>query len=146
MWRRVALTPFDVTIPEDQRDPRLLEALKEEGPGILNWALEGLHQWQTGGLAVPQKILAATEEYRDEQDVIGEWIADHCDTGAGRTIKKDQAYKAYQNWALANGHHPMAQKRLTRRLSERKFKLLPDKRSIGGLALNSTGLFAMGNF
>jgi putative DNA primase/helicase len=146
MWRRVALTPFDVTIPEDQRDPRLLEALKEEGPGILNWALEGLRQWQAGGLAVPQKILAATEEYRDEQDVIGEWIADHCDTGAGRTIKKDQAYKAYQNWALANGHHPMAQKRLTRRLSERKFKLLPDKRSIGGLALNSTGLFAMGNF
>jgi P4 family phage/plasmid primase-like protien len=136
MWRRVALTPFDVTIPEDQRDPRLLEALKEEGPGILNWALEGLRQWQTGGLAVPTKIEAATAAYRDEQDVIGEWIADQCTTGAGYTARKDQLYEAYRSWALKNGHQPMAQKRLTRRLNERGFKPLPDKRTISGLALH----------
>jgi putative DNA primase/helicase len=34
MWRRVALVPFDVTIPEEERNPMLLESLKVEGAGI----------------------------------------------------------------------------------------------------------------
>ena len=45
MWRRPMLTPFDQTIPEAMRDPKLLEALKGEGPGILELGagrLEGL--------------------------------------------------------------------------------------------------------
>lgn len=139
MWRRVALTPFDVTIPEDQRDPQLLDKLKSEGAGILNWVLEGLRQWQKTGLQVPKKIAAATAAYRDEQDLIGEWIADHCDTGAGCIARKEQIYKAYRNWSLANGHHPLAQGRLTRRLNERGYRLQPDKRAVSGLALNKEG-------
>lgn len=41
IWRRVKLIPFDVTIPEEERDPRLVEKLREEYPGILNWAVQG---------------------------------------------------------------------------------------------------------
>jgi putative DNA primase/helicase len=140
MWRRVALAPFDVTIAEGRRDPELLEHLRGEGAGILNWALEGLRQWQSNGLGVPRKIEAATAAYRDEQDIIGEWVADHCETGAGRTAKKDLAYRAYREWARANGHAPMAQKRLTRRLGERGFPQLSDKRTIGGMALSKEGM------
>lgn len=140
MWRRVALVPFDVTIPDAQRDARLLEKLKAEGPGILNWALEGLRQWQSGGLALPRKIEAATAAYRDEQDIIGEWLNAHCNTGAGHAAKKDAVYCAYRNWALHNGHNPLAQGRLTRRLSERGYKPLPDKRTLGGLSLNDEGV------
>ena len=39
IWRRVLLVPFDVTIPEDQRDKELPHTLKGELSGILNWAL-----------------------------------------------------------------------------------------------------------
>lgn len=139
MWRRVALVTFDVTIPENERDPQLLEKLKTEGAGILNWALEGLRQWQQHGLKAPNKIEAATAAYRDEMDIIGDWLNDHCETGAGCTVKKESAYKAYHNWALTNGHHPLAQVRLTRRLTDRGYKVLSDKRTIGGLALTKMG-------
>ncbi|HUX30537.1 MAG TPA: phage/plasmid primase, P4 family [Thiobacillus sp.] len=142
MWRRVCLVPFDVTVAEADRDPHLLDKLKAEGPGILNWALEGLRQWQSRGLAVPSKIEAATAAYRDEQDLVGEWITDHCTTGPGQTVAKAMAYRAYRSWALSNGHHPFAQGRLTRRLGDRGYKTLPDKRTIAGLALNSSGNFA----
>jgi putative DNA primase/helicase len=135
MWRRVLLVPFDVTIPEVERDPQLLEKLKVEGSGILNWMLEGLRQWQRHGLKVPTKITGATAAYRDEMDIIGEWIADDCETGAGCAVSKAKAYKSYQDWALNNGHHPLAQCRFTRRLNERGYRLRPDKRTIGGLAL-----------
>ena len=139
MWRRVALVPFEVTIPEADRDPRLLDKLKDEGSGILNWGLEGLRKQQQSGLSIPQKILDATATYRDEQDVVGDWIGDHCDTGTGLTEKKHALYRAYRFWALANGHHPLAQGRLTRRLSDRGYRLQKDKRTIAGLALNPRG-------
>ncbi len=139
MWRRVALVPFDVTIPEADRDARLLDKLKAEGAGILNWALEGLRVWQRAGLHIPKKIEAATAAYRDEQDVIGEWINDHCDTGAGRSERKQELYRAYRAWSTVNGHHPFAQVRLTRRLKERGYHLQADKRTVAGLSLNPRG-------
>lgn len=142
MWRRVLLVPFDVTIAETDRDPRMLDKLKAEDAGILNWALAGLRQWQRHGLIVPKKIDAATAAYRDEMDIIGEWIAEHCDTGAGCTAYKAVAYKAYKIWALDNGHHPLAQGRLTRRLGDRGYKLRADKRTIAGLSLNKAGELA----
>lgn len=146
MWRRVVLVPFDVTIPEDERDAALLDKLKREGPGILNWALTGVREWQRTGLRIPKKIEAATTAYRDEQDLIGEWISEHCDTGVGRSQKKQELYHAYRAWALANGHHPLAQARMTRRLNERGFPLLPDKRNIAGLSLNGEGVRGLRGF
>ncbi len=138
MWRRVVLTPFEQTIPVENRDPKLLEKLKAEGPGILNWALEGLRDLQENGLQIPEKIEAATSAYRDEMDIIGEWIAENCEVGAGRTVKKADLYIDYREWCNRNGHQPLAQGRLTRRLRERGFQLAPDKRTVLGLSLRTT--------
>lgn len=142
MWRRVCLVPFDVTVPARKRDPKLLEALKREGPGILNWAIEGHRKYQQGGLAVPKKIEAATAAYRDEQDILAEWIREHCHTGSGLSAKKDEVYRAYQKWALQSGYRPLAKGRFTRRLGERNYRLQPDKRTLAGLSLNADGMRA----
>jgi len=135
MWRRVLLINWDTTIPDNRQDKQLLEKLKTEGPGILNWALQGCRQWKQNGLQVPEQIRAATEEYRDEQDIIGEWLAEDCNMGFGRTEEKKRLYIAYQRWTRINGHYPLAQGRLTRRLNERGYKLQRDKRTVAGLAL-----------
>lgn len=76
MWRRLALVPFDVTIPEEERDPRLIQRLAAERSGILNWALEGCREWTRAGLRLPDVVRAATEAYRVESDPLGEWLAD----------------------------------------------------------------------
>ena len=138
MWRRVLLTPFKTTVPADKCDPQLLEKLKVEAPGILNWALAGLFAWRKGGLQVPGPIRAATDAYRDENDIIGEWIAENYEVGAGGTVKKADLYIDYREWCIRNGHQPLAQGRLTRRLKERGFQLAPDKRTVLGLSLRTT--------
>ncbi|MEI7456687.1 MAG: phage/plasmid primase, P4 family [Nitrosomonadales bacterium] len=140
MWRRIALVPFDVTIPEADRDPHLLEKLKAEGSGILNWMLAGLRQYQRHGLKPPAKITGATAAYKNEMDIVGEWIDEQCDTGAGAAECKSKVYRAYHHWAESNGHRPMAQGKLTRRLGDRGYKQQSDKRTIGGLSLNAAGL------
>jgi putative DNA primase/helicase len=88
MWRRVRLIPFDQTIAEEQRDPRLLEVSKGEGSGILNALLFGLRDCLRHGLPTPAKITAATTVYRDEQDILGNWTGERCITGPSYSVKK----------------------------------------------------------
>jgi len=135
MWRRVCLVPFDVTVPESQRDGKLLEKLKHEGPGMLNWGLRGLRKYLTDGLAIPKRIEVATTAYRDEQDIVRQWVSERCMEGPDLKMKKDEAYHSYRSWCESNGHRPMAKGRFTRRLGACNYQLLPDKRTIGGIAL-----------
>lgn len=135
MWRRVMLLGFEQTIPAGNRDTHLLEKLKAEGPGILNWALAGLRAWRASGLQPPASVRDATASYRDDQDTLGEWLTERCQVGTSFTAAKHKVYLDYTHWAKTNGHAPMSQSRLTRRLNERGCKLQPDKRTIVGAAL-----------
>jgi putative DNA primase/helicase len=136
MWRRMLLIHFSQTIPSNAQDPDLLDKLKSEGPGILNWALSGLRDYQKNGLCIPASISAATDAYRSDQDIIGEWIADDCNFVAGALTSKSLIYDAYRKWAISHGHKPLAQSRLTRKLSERGHPQDKGKRNITGLSLN----------
>jgi putative DNA primase/helicase len=76
--RRLHLIPFNVTIPLEERDKDLLEKLKKEWPGILQWAVKGCLKWQKLGLAQPAAVRAASEAYFKEEDAIANWIEDRC--------------------------------------------------------------------
>ena len=53
IWRRVILLPFTRTFTDAQKDRNLSEKLKEELPGILNWAIRGCEEWHKHGLKRP---------------------------------------------------------------------------------------------
>jgi putative DNA primase/helicase len=142
MWRRMLLIHFNQVIPDHAQDPNLQDKLKKEGTGILNWALAGLRDYRKNGLCIPAVISAATDAYRSDQDIIGDWINDHCNVFAGALTRKKTIYKAYRAWAIAHGHKPLAQSRLTRKLSERGHPQDKGKRNISGLDLNNDGITA----
>ena len=74
IWRRIALVPFSVQIPKEERDKNLSAKLWAERSGILNWMLAGLVDYLSRGkLDPPQEVLAATQEWRDDSDVMGAW-------------------------------------------------------------------------
>ena len=74
IWRRIKLIPFTTRIPEEKQDKRLEEKLASEVSGILNWLLEGVFRWRKEGLKAPPVVLAATDEYRCDMDVIGNFV------------------------------------------------------------------------
>jgi putative DNA primase/helicase len=78
IWRRVLLVPFDVQIPEHERDEKLIDKLWEERAGILNWLIEGLMAFLEGGLQEPAQVLEATQEYRADSDPIGSFLGECC--------------------------------------------------------------------
>lgn len=125
IWRRIRLVPFSRTFGPDERDPALLDKLKAEAPHILAWMLDGCLQWQRRGLAdVPNAVAAQTKDYRDEQDLVGQWLAERVDSGsasAGCKCPSKLLYQDYCNWAEANGLRPCSAIALGRRLRERGF-------------------------
>ena len=135
MWRRIVLIPFDQQIPDNQRDSHLLNKLKQEGSGILNWMLKGLVDYLTHGLAIPKEVLSANDVYRDEQDLLGQWLSECCTIKTGAKERKETAYYSYQAWAIGRGHRPLSQKRLTQQLKQRGHKQDSGKRHYLGIAL-----------
>jgi putative DNA primase/helicase len=119
IWRRIRLIPFTVTIPGAERDPDLTEKLKEALPGVLAWAVAGCLAWQAEGLKAPEAITAATKEYRDESDVIENFIHERCKTGPDCEVSKAGLYEAYAEWCQKSGERPVSKKELGTRLTEK---------------------------
>lgn len=76
IWRRLLLVPFSVQIPEEQRDLEMVDKLLTEGPGILNWMIEGLLDYLANGLQEPDMVLEATKKFRQESDPVGAFLTD----------------------------------------------------------------------
>lgn len=128
IWRRIRLIPFNVTIPEDERDPHLVDKLRAELPGILAWAVRGCLAWQREGLGLPEDVKKATQAYREEMDLLADFLAECCATGPDKKVPAKQLYEAYRNWCEKNGEQPVSQKAFGMRLTERGF--LREKKGI----------------
>lgn len=122
MRRRLRLVPFDVVIPPDQRDKGLMEKLRAEAGGILQWAIDGCIDWQRDGLKAPDRVLMATEEYLASQDQLGLWIKDECEVGAGHWHGSRPLYESYRKWCEDSGEYAVAQKRWSQQMQQRGFR------------------------
>lgn len=119
IWRRIRLIPFNTTIPEDKRDPKLLEKLKGELPGILAWAVQGCLEWQKNGLQTPDEVKTATNGYREEMDVIGAFLAECCILTPEVKVIASDLYETYKRWCDENGEFALNQRSFGMKLTER---------------------------
>jgi len=121
MWDRIKLIPFAVTIPEAEQDKHLGEKLEAELAGILAWAVKGCLDWQENGLGVPSEVKRATENYREEMDIVGDFIKDCCVVGPTVEVITKDLYNAYIEWCKANGEQPIGKRAFGQCLKERGF-------------------------
>jgi len=119
MWRRVRLIPFEVRFDEENRDPQLADKLKSEATGILAWAVRGCLEWQRIGLDPPAKVLQATEAYRKEMNIVGQFLDECTERAAGESVKAKDIYRSYDAWCKENGERPMTNTRFGKLLRER---------------------------
>lgn len=125
IWRRIRLWPFDVIIPEVERDRELKGKLEAEADGILGWLVQGCIAWQRHGLNEPGTIREATAEYRVDQDRFGAWFDECCETpGAaddpGRFYERGGVlYQSYVRHHEANGIKPVSNFKFSERLRQK---------------------------
>jgi putative DNA primase/helicase len=118
IWRRIKLIPFTTTITPEKQDKHLEEKLLAEGPGILNWLLEGERRWREKGLDTPQSVSSATEEYRSEMDVLGYFIKECCVQNPDASVRARELFRAYQEWCEENNERACSERFLSLRLKE----------------------------
>lgn len=104
IWRRLKLVPFTSKLTADQRVLGYDEILKRELPGILNWALVGLADWvKLGQLGEAEAVAAASAEYREEEDHIGQWLDECCVIDADAVTHSSRLFSSWQIWAALRG-------------------------------------------
>ncbi|MDR2740538.1 MAG: DUF5906 domain-containing protein [Treponema sp.] len=118
IWRRIKLIPFTTRITDDKRDPYLDQKLLAEKSGILNWLIEGALRWKREGLNVPTVITNATDEYRGEMDVIGNFMRERCVQKPGATIRARELFQVYQDWCDENNEMATSERMFGLRLKE----------------------------
>jgi len=131
LWRRLKLIPFNVTIPDQEQDKGLPQKLLAELPGLLNWAVEGCRKWRKDGLLDATAVALATHEYRQDEDLIGDFIEDCCVIDRALSVSVGDLWKAYSAWAAGTGAPELSKRKLGAYLRERPEGLVSKK--IGGV-------------
>ena len=108
--RRFHLVPFSVTIPEAERDLDLADKLKQEWPGILQWAIEGCMAWYRDGLNPPAAVKDATAAYLANEDYIARWMEECCTRAPRESEKTPVLYKNYCAWCDTNHEKSLSNK------------------------------------
>jgi putative DNA primase/helicase len=100
IWRRIKLIPFRVDlrkVTEPIPDYHKL-LVGEEGPGILNWLLDGFKDWRANGFIEPKSVIDETKSYRGSSDELGRFIADCCEVSPELVASSSELFEAYRNW------------------------------------------------
>lgn len=123
IWDRIRLIPFTVRIPENERIPKtkLFEMFQNEIDGIFSWLVDGCLKWREAGLGMPEAVLAATSRYRNEMDLIQEFINDECVIGDTFQTPVRHLFAAFEQWADGNGEKTISKKMFGARLDEKGF-------------------------
>lgn len=137
---RVLLIPFAETIPPEERDPDLADKLREEWPEILRWAIDGALEWQDIGLCPPPAVDAASEQYLDDEDELGQFVGECLEPEPSSFVLNRHLYDAFAAWSRARGvRMPWTQRALTQAMIERGFDM---KRRKHGRGLSGYRLIA----
>lgn len=105
-FRRMFILPFRRRFSGDQADPNLKQKLETELPGILNWALEGLHRLRQQNFRYTHSAVveAAIEQYREEQTPLKSFMTDMLYRVAdGGRVAKPTVVETYYLWCRRNG-------------------------------------------
>jgi putative DNA primase/helicase len=105
-WRRVHMIPFVQTFTGARADTSLKNRLRAEAPGILRWMVDGCRMWQREGLAPPQMVRDATNEYRQESNQVHRFLNDRCMVDAGAKAQAGEIFVAFKSWCFGNQEKP----------------------------------------
>ncbi len=106
-------------IPAEKQDVEVIDRVQLEGPGITNWALEGLKRLnERGHFTYPKSVQDATKAFKNENDLPAQFLKECCDRLEDKLfdtktykVKSSDLTRAFNEWA--EGHKDWSQKALS---------------------------------
>ncbi len=121
IWYRLKKIPFTIEIPEDERQKGYAEKLAaEHAPAILAWLVKGCVEWvKLGGLGEPEAVKQAVAEYRDQQDILHDYLMERCLFKKSESIDQKGLYADYKKWAEDNDVNAIGKLNFRARIQEK---------------------------
>lgn len=103
---RLKLIPFKRHFEEHEQDKGLKNFFAESAnlSAIFNWCYEGYRLFRASDLADPAAVVAATKEYQEESDRIGQFVDAWLEEGEAYEVRTSAAYKLYGEWCDKYGY------------------------------------------
>lgn len=106
IWRRLTLIPFERNFEADPhivKDKDRPAKLMAEMPGVLNRVLEAAMRYQRVGLTLTTRVKGARDEYRNQMNVLAEWMAECCEVGPQHSEQMTRLWESWKAFAERNG-------------------------------------------
>jgi putative DNA primase/helicase len=139
LWRRMILMKFTQKFEGEDCDPDLPAKLRTESAGIFNLWLKGFCSWHKNGLMIPESLRNATNVYRNEQDLLEQFIEEECVVGPAESCANQTLKHHYFAWCEGNNTKSLSGHRFSRKLTERGFRMDDDKRTRQGISIRPYG-------
>lgn len=119
IWRRLIVLPFLERIAPSEMDIYRSERLRDELPGILNWAIDGAIDLITYGRFVDCAVcIEARDGHRVNSDPFQQFVDEATTLGADRSVLVANLYQAYRDYCESTGQKPTAQPKFGARVLE----------------------------
>jgi len=119
MLERLVFIPFMYEIPASERDTEIGARLRNELPGILNWALQGAERLMIfKHLTFLDATKEIKEEYKRDSDSVYDYFKEHLivTTDHDNAISIKVTYSKYVEWSRETGRFPVQQRTFTKQL------------------------------
>lgn len=100
--RRVHLVPFDAEFTGQNEEKGLEDALKKEASGIMALLVQSCLEWQSTGLAAPERVTKATRQLFEELDPIARFASERLAVDPECFLSTEEVLKAYGDFLHDN--------------------------------------------
>ncbi len=97
---------------------------RKEGPGILNWILQGTRDYLEKGLSVPSDLQAEAIDMLEESDPFLIFMTQNVTPAPGGRVEGSKLYKTFKDWYEDQGFHgkPPSSRSVYKDVQEGKYK------------------------
>lgn len=124
LLRRWQFLPMVNTVSAENRDRGLSAKLKEEIPGIFNWALEGLYRLRNRGhFASLESVADLDSEFKALVSPMDAFLVDCCTMGPKEEVSVALLFRAYRWWCEQENFKSGSKPRFAANLRAAYYKL-----------------------
>lgn len=124
-WRRLLVVPFNAVIKDSEEHKNYTEYLFENAGGaVLAWLIEGAKKFLASGgrIELPEVVKKATEEFREENDWLNNYISECCERGDNYQVSAGDLYQDYREFCKRTGEMPKSQQAFGKALNSGGFR------------------------
>ena len=117
-YRRLIIVRFNHSVPEERRDPELLEKFRCEADGIFQFALEGLRRLMQNHFHFSETKANAQElqKYREDSNSVLAFVRDCCTLQMDAEVGRMEFFARYKAYCDSCGMAPYSQQNFNNEL------------------------------